>query len=1155
MHEHQIFSTMSPRRWRIVKWTTSVLLGFVVLGLGIMAMTLAKPNKPELPKNFTKCTLSPEQMANDTTISWQASAMYAAGCCHERGPRLLTPLSNPARVPLAQQIRAGFYMNWDDRNLQSFYSMRDNIEKLNMVIPGWLTLGKTDTVICEIDTMAFQFLQKHPSVTVLPMITNCVNQVWSSENVRRIIQDSVIKHKYIENIVSTLKRYGFQGINIDIENLDETLTEDFHVFMKDLYGRLHTEGFLVSQEIIPFTKQFAVERVNEYNDLLFVMAYNQHYETGVPGPIASQKWVERVMDSVSAVVPNDKFVLCIPTFGLDWGKKGQLSKELTYKMAISVAKEADARIKYNSTTYNLEFEYSDDDKVPHKVFFTDAATNFNAIRAVDNFGWRGVCMWRLGAEDSRVWEFYKKDLSLNALKRGSFDAKTLSTTIPANDVTYVGYGEVMDILTEPKPGSIRFQYDSIYHVISEEYYLELPTSYVVQRYGKSDNKKLVLTFDDGPDEKYTPQVLDILKKEHVPGAFFLIGGLMEKNPDITKRIFKEGHEIGNHTFTHPDINKIWDFQAQLELIRTRRSIESLTGSSTLLFRPPYNPYPEPRKREELQAFILAREHNYLTVNESIDPLDWKAGMTADSIFNRVVRKVDSSYGHIILLHDAGGKREATIEALPRIIQHFKKRGFQFVSIADLMGKKRADLMPVVEKDQKALVQLNRGIMDFSNWITTSLDWIFYLAVYLAIFRVSFIFYFAMKQKWKDDKETLPDFTPPLSIIVPAYNEEMGATSTIASLLNQNYPNFEVVFVDDGSKDKTFENVKAAYGNHAQVQVLTKPNGGKASALNFGLKKCKSDFVVCIDADTQLDPNAIREIAKPFADPKVGAVAGNVKVGNQINWLTKWQSIEYITAQNFDRMAFAYLNCITVVPGAIGAFRRKAIGAVGWYETDTLAEDCDLTMRIIRKGYRVAQNNNSIAITESPETLKQFLKQRFRWTFGVMQAFWKSKHVLFNKRYGSLGWVALPNILIFGMILPIFAPIADLVLLLSVLSSAIKAIVDVSNSPIAPISFYEQYHTLILYLAFMGIDLLVSAVALRIQKEPLRQLWLLFPQRLVYRPLMYYVLFKSYIKALKGELMGWGVLKRTGSIGQVVVKQPMPTITQEDIELNKIPSVG
>lgn len=1155
MNDYQVFSTTSSRRWNIVKAAAAILFLACVVGVTTMIVTLAKPNKPDLPKNYTKCNLSAEQLAQDTSLSWHGSITHRSGCCEGEVSRLLTPMTNPARVDMSQQIRAAFYMNWDESNHQAFYSLRDNIDKMNMVIPGWLTLGNADTVITKIDTMAYQFLQKYPSVAIMPMLTNYFDNKWDSDNVRRIVQNPTLKSQFIDNILHTLQRYGFQGINIDIENIDENLIPDFHAFMKDLYERLHTEGLLVSQEIVPFNQQFDIKKVNEYNDLIFVMAYNQHFETGVPGAIADQKWVERVMNNLSAHIPNEKFILCIPTFGLDWGKKGEPSKELTYRMAVSVAKSAEAKIKYNNTTYNLDFEYIDDDKVPHKVFFVDAATNFNAIRTVDNFGWRGACMWRLGSEDPRIWQFFKKDLSVSALKQGSFDPLTLSTTIPANDVSYVGHGEVLDIMTEPKEGTIQFMYDTVYHVISEQHYLDFPTSYVVQRFGKSDDKKLVLTFDDGPDEEYTPQILDILKKEHIPAAFFLIGGLIEKNPTLTRRIFNEGHEIGNHTFSHPDINKIWGIQAELELIRTRRSIESLTGSSTLLFRPPYNPFPEPKKREELEAFILANRHNYLTVSESIDPLDWQKNVTADSIFNRVVRKVDSSYGHIILLHDAGGKRNATVEALPRIIHHFKKQGYSFVSLAELMGKKRSEVMPVVEAEQKMLAKLSRRISDLTNWMKAALEGIFYGAVFLAIFRVLFIFYFAMRQIYKDYKHPYKDFTPPLSIIVPAYNEEVGATSTIASLLNQNYPDFEIVFVDDGSKDETYKRVKEAYGNHPQVQVLTKPNGGKASALNWGLKRCKHEFVVCIDADTQLDPNAIREIAKPFADPKVGAVAGNVKVGNQVNMLTKWQSIEYITAQNFDRMAFAYLNCITVVPGAIGAFRRQAIGSVGWYETDTLAEDCDLTMRIIRKGYLVAQNNKAIAITESPETLKQFLKQRFRWTFGVMQAFWKSKHVLFNRRYESLGWVAFPNILIFGMILPLFAPVADLVLILSCLSSVLSSITSPDVSPIAPPSFYEEYHTLILYLAFMCIDLSVSAIAFKIQKEPLSKLWVLFPQRLVYRPLMYYVLLKSYIKALKGELMGWGVLKRTGSMGQIAVNQALPEIKQEDIELNRSPSVG
>ena len=380
-------------------------------------------------------------------------------------------------------------------------------------------------------------------------------------------------------------------------------------------------------------------------------------------------------------------------------------------------------------------------------------------------------------------------------------------------------------------------------------------------------------------------------------------------------------------------------------------------------------------------------------------------------------------------------------------------------------------------------------------------------------------------------------------------------STVMSLLQQNYHDYEIIFVDDGSKDKTYERVKEAFNGHSRVRVFTKPNGGKASALNFGLLKSHCDYVVCIDADTQLDQNALSEIAKPFLDPSVGAVAGNVRVGNQINLLTKWQSIEYTTAQNFDRLAFAYLNCITVVPGAIGAFRRSAImgealinvpendfgplcnfrsemAIVGSYETDTLAEDCDLTIKILKKGYRIAQNNEAIAITESPETVQQFLKQRFRWTFGVLQAFWKNRDALLRPKYKALGWVALPNMLIYQFLLPIFAPIADLILIGTFISWAISDPIAVGSA-----TFWETYQPFIVYAIFLFFDLLCAAVALRYEKLSLRNLWMVIPQRFAYRPLMYSVLYKSYVKAVKGEMQGWNTLIRTGNMGQLSVELP------------------
>lgn len=375
--------------------------------------------------------------------------------------------------------------------------------------------------------------------------------------------------------------------------------------------------------------------------------------------------------------------------------------------------------------------------------------------------------------------------------------------------------------------------------------------------------------------------------------------------------------------------------------------------------------------------------------------------------------------------------------------------------------------------------------------------------------------YGLKPFWKSDGSD----APLVSIIVPAYNEEVNAVSSLENLLRTDYPNCEIIFVDDGSKDDTFKKVQHSFEGNTKIRVFTKPNGGKASALNFGIQLSEAEYVVCIDADTKLLSDAVSKLMMHFGDvkyhngKKVGAVAGNVKVGNTVNLLTRWQSIEYISSQNFDRKAFAYVNAITVVPGAIGAFRKKAIEEAGGFTTDTLAEDCDLTIRMLRCNYIIENENNAVAMTEAPETVKMFIKQRFRWSFGVLQTFWKNRDMLFSMQNKSLGWIALPNILIFQYIIPSVIPLADFFMLVGLLTG---------NA--ARIGIY--------YLVFMAVDLAVAILAFSFEKEnPAKLVWLI-PQRLVWRWLTWYVLFKSFRRAIKGELQHWGVLKRTGNVKEI-----------------------
>jgi len=362
--------------------------------------------------------------------------------------------------------------------------------------------------------------------------------------------------------------------------------------------------------------------------------------------------------------------------------------------------------------------------------------------------------------------------------------------------------------------------------------------------------------------------------------------------------------------------------------------------------------------------------------------------------------------------------------------------------------------------------------------------------------------------------------PFVSIIVPAYNEEVNAVSSIQNLLKCNYPAFEIIFIDDGSTDNTYQKVKEAFLNNPLVRVLTKENGGKATALQFGIEETTANYVVCIDADTKLASDAVSKLMRNFLNPlnknshKIGAVAGSVIVGNEVNILTKWQSIEYITSQNFDRKGFAYVNAITVIPGAIGAFKKSALIEAGGFTEDTLAEDCDITIRIMKAGYIVANESKAYAFTEVPENLRQFLKQRVRWSFGVMQTFWKHKEMLFNNTRKSLGWVAMPDMLLFKYIIPFFTPFADLFMLFGLLTGNANKI-----------GFY--------FLIYVIVDALISATAFAFEKEnPAKLIWLV-PQRLIYRWLMMYVFFKAIKRAIKGELQTWGVLKRTGNVKDTI----------------------
>lgn len=1147
----QIFQTNKPTRWKSVKWTTRVLVIIAIFFFAVLGIALYSGSLPNLPNMEAKAkqyetTLDP---SNPLVLKNAQNTKYK-GFKDFLFKKLRADSLKKIKGGVASKannlsvIRAAFYTPWTANT--SFPDLQKNADKLNTIFPEWFFI---DTLTYKLQTRidsAGLVLMKQKQLRIMPILSNfrSIAAGFDGKLLHKILSDTIVRNRLIQQVVDTLTFYKLNGINIDFEELIEKTNGPLTSFQKKLYEELHQRNMLVSMDVEPKNNDYDYPKLSSYNDYIVLMAYDESNNSTGPGPISAQKWIEDAVAWTAERIDPSKIILGVGGFGYNWAN-GKFDETYTYNDAINKAKGLNAKIIYDDDSYNLHFSYASDevnssgevDTTPHQVWFTDAATTFNILRFSDEFPVAGTALWRLGSEDQRMWKYYNRNLSNASLQQHPFNFDSLST-IPVilNNVGFEGEGEVLDIIYSPQPGKIKFEIDSTEQLIAEQNYVQLPSGYVIRKFAEDTTvgkgHKLILTFDDGPSEQWTPKILDILEREKVPATFFVVGINAEQNIPILQREYKDGFELGNHTFTHHNIADMSLQRAALEMKLTRLLIESITGHSTILFRAPYNADSQPQTFEELAPIERSRSENYLTVNESIDPNDWAPGVSADSILQRVIKQVTEGNASIILLHDAGGEtRQATVDALPKIIDYFKQRGYVFSTVANLMGKTKDEVMPRVASPRDRWARrFNFFLAEAGYWSGHILFSLFIIGIVLSIARILLMAILASIQKRRESKQTLGEIAallpldqskwPMVSIIVPAFNEEVNAIRTINSLLSQDYPQLEIIFVDDGSKDETYAKVDNHFMANEKVQVYTKSNGGKASALNFGVQKANADFVVCIDADTQLKTDAVTELMKKFDNENVAAVAGNVKVGNQINMITRWQSIEYVTSQNFDRRAFDLLNCITVIPGAIGAFKKDAILVAGGFTTDTLAEDCDLTMRLHRNGYLIRNCTSAISYTEAPETFRQFLKQRFRWSFGVMQCFWKHRDTLFNPKYKNFGMVAMPNILIYQIVLPFLAPLADIILVLSIVAASFGIVI----ASIPHIIFY--------YIIFTLIDIAGAALAFAYEKENhLKLIWML-PQRLIYRQLMYYILFKSFNKAIKGELQGWGALRRTGSVKDV-----------------------
>ncbi|KAG0505514.1 MAG: Undecaprenyl-phosphate 4-deoxy-4-formamido-L-arabinose transferase [Candidatus Udaeobacter sp.] len=1102
-----VFSDPSGKRWPRLRLTLLIsgVLFFVALVLFVQTLfVIPKMNVPfslrqlkgqlrALQRENPAGQVSPASLLWQKFSATRQAAKKLAGTAPASSPR-------PRKKAPDNEVRLAFYVNGDP---YSYASLEQHAAQITHVCPEWMTvIDGMGNLQIDSDSRVSK-LAANKGIALMPLLTNLVGDTWQPEAIENLAHGPAKRQdRLIQEVLAVLRNAKAAGVVVDWQQIDPAYKKDLTAFMDKFADALHDDNKELWLCVQPGQEldYIDIDELSDNIDRFVAMLFDETSETDPPGPLASRSWFEGWLHVLLDGSDTKQWIIAIGSYGYDWpigGKKGDL---ISFSEAMSRANDAEIdSVQVQGPSYSPYFYFQDED-AEHGVWFLDVVTFLNELREVRDEKAGGFALYRLGSEDPAIWD------ALNVPRDFKFDDQTrlaLEQIKSTDTITDVGDGEIVTVDEDRTDGTRKLAVDADGYLTAKYVkFAEFPTLY---HQGAGGEHQVAITFDDGPDPRWTSKILDILKAANAKATFFVVGVNAERYPALVRRIVNEGHEIGNHTYYHPNLALCWPEHIRLELNATQLLLETITGRATTLFRPPYAADTGPTELSELAPLKIAEDLNYLVVLENIDPQDW-AKPGADIILRRI--KQQRHDGSVILLHDAGGDRSQTVEALPRILDWLHTRGDTIVPLSTLLGTTRDAVMPPLQGNGQSLTRIvsSTGFRVYHS--IEEFLWAFMIvATALVVVRTLIVIWLAARFR----RPPRTNFAESISVVIAAYNEEKLIAETLRTLFGTDYKGeIEVVVVDDGSTDLTAAEIERVARNESRIRLFQQENRGKARALQRGLAAAHNAIVVFLDADTQCQRDTLPRLLEPFADERIGAVSGHAKVGNLRTFIARCQALEYTCGFNLDRRAYNRWKCITVVPGAISAIRKDAIDKAGGLSLETLAEDTDLTLSLHRHRQRIVYVPDAIAWTEAPETFATLARQRSRWAYGTLQCLWKHRDMVFNWNYRALGWFSLPSIWFFQIILVAVTPMVDLFLLASLPFGAWSAVLP-------------------FILIFLGMDVLLATLACILEREPIMRAWRILPMRLIYRPMLSYCVWKAILRAIKGAWVSWGKLERTASV--------------------------